>query len=82
MTHDQIIKFLREPGSTTTADFVHMDRSNMSYRARLKGDFGEWTAYFMIPIEDIGSTKFFSTMPAKNLIRWLIDPNQPLVTDQ
>lgn len=66
MTHNDIKKELyrRSP----QADFMSAQGGQLHYSLLLD----EKTIWFAIPFTDIGDAKFYMTMPAKLLIRWLV----------
>ena len=55
------------------AIFVSADKATLTYTCFIKEVY---QLYFCIPHSDIGDAKFGTSMPAQQLIRWLIIPSK------
>ena len=55
------------------AIFVSADKATLTYTCFIKEVY---QLYFCIPHSDIGDAKFGTSMPAQQLIRWLVIPSK------
>lgn len=58
------------------AIFIRASSVALTYRTTIPGNNNEdMDVYFLIPITDIGDAIFEKMMPAKHLIRYIVDTN-------